>query len=212
MTFGGFIKLVVSRFFPTAMFVKGREKKTISITFDDGPHETNTLKILSILKDHGVKANFFLQGQEAERLPHLVRAIHDGGHEIGNHAYHHSDCRKISADAFVAEVIQAQEMMEAIVGTSLAKDVRPPYGSISFKSFIALVRRGYRYVMWTDDSEDSFVGSSEQLIERVKGLSLGDGAVLLFHEDYDLTVEALPTLLEHFSENGFNVKTIGEMR
>lgn len=182
----------------------------VALTFDDGPHPENTLRILDILDTAEARATFFLQGDQAKRYPALVRAIHDRGHQVGNHAFHHVSVRDSGSIHHVANVRHAQQVLEDIIGAPLAPTFRPPFGDCSTLAFAMLSMRGYQFVLWSMDSDDSYVTDSDALAAHVLRKGPSGGEILLFHEDYAHTVAALPTILGRLSSNGLRFARIDD--
>lgn len=134
---------------------KSSKKKTMYLTFDDGPHPTYTEKILKILKKNNVKATFFLIGGNAEKHPEIVKKIAADGHTIGIHCYNH-DYNKIykSTNAYIADFAKAQKAVEKIIGTAPVI-FRFPGGSVNSynkktrKDIIrTMLKNGYVYFDW----------------------------------------------------------------
>ena len=92
------------------------EPPKIALTFDDGPSEKCTGRLLDGLKERGVKATFFLIGENAEKNPELVKRIDEEGHLIGNHTYHHVEITKISDTEAINEIQQTDEVVYSIIG------------------------------------------------------------------------------------------------
>src|SRR5262245_49026863 len=79
---------------PGKFYYQGTTKeKVIALTFDDGPGKT-TVPILELLKQHGIRATFFMEGSQVEEYPEIVRQVIEAGHEVGNHTYIHFDYHK----------------------------------------------------------------------------------------------------------------------
>ena len=116
-----------------------KAKDGVALLFDEGPNPKITPKILDILKDKGVKANFFLIGMRAEQSPEIVRQIAKEGHEIGNHTYTHKRLANIlqeqGGQAVIDEVIKGRGALAKAVG--IEKDqityLRPPYLSWNYE-------------------------------------------------------------------------------
>lgn len=212
MGLGRIAKSLTGTLFPSALLVGGRSGSgaPAAVTFDDGPHPANTPRILSALAAADVRATFFLQGQEAQRHRGLVRDIHDAGHQVANHAYLHHDARRRPAREYVEEVLRTQDLLAEIVQGDLVRDFRPPYGSITPATFLALVRRGFRFVFWSKDSRDSFLKEPALLVASVSDLAVADGDIILFHEDYPQTVAALPDILAGFRARSVRLGTTSE--
>ena len=80
--------------------VNPEKRKVVALTFDDGPHLTQTNEILQVLDEYGVKATFFVLGTNAEKYPDVLRRVIAAGHEIGNHTYSHSLLSKMGTARF----------------------------------------------------------------------------------------------------------------
>ncbi len=181
---------------PRILLTRGtRQNNRIAVTFDDGPHPENTPRILDLLDEVKATATFFLQANEAEAHPHLVRQISARGHQIGNHGYLHLDAKKSGLRVYVENTHRAQGILDDIMGRRLDRIFRPPYGSITGPSFIRLAWSGFRFVLWSVDSRDSFIRDPAALTAHVGSQGIVGGDILLFHEDYAHTVKALPAIL-----------------
>lgn len=205
MSMGSVLKWSAAALWPQRVVLRGPSQGSrVALTFDDGPHPEHTPLLLDVLADAQVQATFFLQGSHAEQWPQLVREIHARGHQVANHAYSHRSARQISAHDFVQEVERTQALLEHIVGGSLARDFRPPFGDTTPHSFLRLARLGYRWVFWSLDSDDSVVRDPEQLALRTESLQAGPGDIVLFHEDYAHSVAAMPRVLASWRARGLN--------
>ena len=100
-----------------------RQNNRIAVTFDDGPHPENTPRILDLLDEVKATATFFLQANEAEAHPHLVRQISARGHQIGNHGYLHLDAKKSGLRVYVENTHRAQGILDDIMGRRLDRDI-----------------------------------------------------------------------------------------
>lgn len=183
----------------------------VALTFDDGPHPDHTLRILDTLEAASARGTFFVQGDQAERYPELVRAIQRRGHQIGNHAFNHVSVRRLGSFRHVADVQRTHQLLEDIVGGPVMPVFRPPFGDWSPLAFAMLSTRGYQFVLWSMDSDDSYVTDADALVARVLGKRPSSGEILLFHEDYTHTVAALPAILRGFSAVGLRFARICDM-
>jgi peptidoglycan/xylan/chitin deacetylase (PgdA/CDA1 family) len=213
MGLGGLLKRAAARAFPERVLYRGRDRQPprVALTFDDGPHPEHTPRIVGELASAGARATFFLQGAFAERRPDLVRAIHDAGHELGNHGWSHSRATDLGRRGFLREVNATQDLLERIVGRTLPRLFRPPYGSVSLTSIPGLLGGGFRLVFWSFDSRDSFVDSKEGLLAALRRAPLRGGEVLLFHEDYAHTAAALPEILAEIRARGLAMVGVSEL-
>ena len=104
-----------------------RRSKQIALTYDDGPNDPHTLRLLEILSKHGVHATFFLMGRYVKQRPDIVREIAQAGHVIGNHTFHHPNLIFASAEQTRAELQQCTQVLRDAVGEH-SRLFRPPFG------------------------------------------------------------------------------------
>jgi peptidoglycan/xylan/chitin deacetylase (PgdA/CDA1 family) len=202
----------VGRLAPSLVLVRGRATSgAVALTFDDGPHRGNTPGILDVLARFAVPATFFVQGTSASRAPELVRAIADRGHVIGNHGFRHLHWRRQPTSDLVRDVEAAQSLIDASVGRPQPKLYRPPYGEITARAAVRLWRRGYRIVLWSVDSRDSFAGSPDAIIAHVTGSTVRGGDVVLFHDDGEHTLAVLPHFIEGILGRGLAIRPLDEL-
>lgn len=213
MAIGRVLKPLLGRVLPGLVLFRGAagQAPRVALTFDDGPHGEHTRAALDILAAGGARATFFLLGSEAARHPALVRAIHEGGHQLGNHGWAHSRASQVGLRAFVREAVDTQALLEDTVGRPLPRIYRPPYGAVSPAAFLALARRGFRLVFWSLDSEDSFIRDADQLARKIEMAPMNSGEVLLFHEDYDHTLAALPAMVASLQARGFALVRVADL-
>ena len=210
MSPGYLIKQVLNRTVPGKLVLhrRFRDNAAIALTFDDGPHPSNTPKILDTLAEYDAKATFFVQGSEAEKYPALVREMIAKGHQVANHGFNHLDSKQTQLGEYIADVNQAQDRLRDIVGQDISKTFRPPYGSITLASFLALTRLKYRYVYWSIDTRDSYIRVADTLLNHVRSLPVTRGDIVLLHEDYTHTTQILGRCIEHFKNRGLQLVTI----
>lgn len=213
MGIGRIVKYALGRAMPATVLVKGRRSPhpRIALTFDDGPHRGHTPRILDVLDEHRASATFFLQGSEVEKFPALVREIHARGHQLGNHGHSHLDASRVPRDRYVADVGRAQQVLEDCVGSALDPIFRPPHGRVTGPIFVSLARLGYRFVFWSVDSRDSFIRTASELADHMASIEVTDGDILLFHEDYDHTLDALSEILRRIRERSLAFSLLRSM-
>ncbi|HED36281.1 MAG TPA: polysaccharide deacetylase family protein [Gammaproteobacteria bacterium] len=178
--------------------IKRGNKSSVYITFDDGPHPDNTPKIIELLKNFNVKATFFMTGSEMEKYPEVVKMVATSGHTIGYHSYTHASYKKMSILKIINELSSGRSIARKS-GVSL-RLFRPPYGDLKVISFLYLIITGWRVVMWSLDSRDSF-DSKDKVLETIDPKKIIGGDILLFHDDYEMTLEILPVILKKYSKN-----------
>jgi peptidoglycan/xylan/chitin deacetylase (PgdA/CDA1 family) len=187
-----------------------REKKAIALTFDDGPIEGKTGKVLDILKQHGVPAAFFCIGNRVRDNRELLQRIHSEGHLIGNHSYWHaSTFDLLSASKVEKELADTDAAIESGVGVT-PRFFRPPYGVTNPMIAKAVKKRNYTVIGWSVRSFDTITKDRAKLFSRVTR-SLKGGDVILFHDYCDSTLDILPDLLKHVANLGLKVVRVDEL-
>ncbi len=183
----------------------------LALTMDDGPHRDNTPRLLDEFERHGVRATFFLIGREVERFPEITRRIHQAGHQVANHGYSHLNARKVPLGRYIGDIERGQEALEQVLGRPVPRYVRPPYGSLTAPSLAALLIKRYRIVLWSFDTLDSSISVPASLLARTRGHAFRPGDIVLAHDDYAHTVEAMPSLLAALLAQGHGLYTVSEL-
>lgn len=195
-------------------FADAETQKEIYLTFDDGPSDRVTPKILDVLKEENVKATFFIVGKNAERRKNLLRREFDEGHSIGVHSYSHV-YKKIyaSPEALISDIDDCNEIIEEVTGKKSAL-YRFPGGSygLSSKLINAVTAHGMRYVDWNASLRDSEISSPtpEQLLNCAKAtMANPKSVIMLAHDatDKTATAEVLKDVIRYFKNSGYTFKT-----
>jgi peptidoglycan/xylan/chitin deacetylase (PgdA/CDA1 family) len=171
----------------------------VALTFDDGPDPDGTPRILDRLAERGVRATFFVIGEAARRYPELVRRIAAEGHALGNHTYTHARCTELTPEELAEELAQTDEALREICGMEVAL-FRPPWGAIRPAQLLALAREGRSAALWSIDSRDYRGASAAEIVLRCADIRGGD--IVLMHDRFPATVEALPRLLDLLEARG----------
>ncbi len=204
-----------SQVFGESVWHGPRERRTIALTFDDGPSES-TPRILEILARHNVPATFFHCGANVERLPEIARAVRSGGHETGNHSYSHPYLFLRSPAAIREEMRRAQVAIEDCTGAS-PKWFRAPFGVRWFGLAAAQQSMGLRGVMWTIIGYDWKLTADAVVKRMAKRVS--NGAILCLHDGRELqaspdigaTVEAVRRLVPLLLDQGYKLETVSRL-
>ncbi len=187
-------------------------KPVVAITFDDGPDRRNTPAILDILNDYGVKATFFLIGENMSYHPAIVKRIHQEGHLAANHSWTHTDFNELSISCVIEkELLPTDSLLELHTGLA-SRILRPPYGAMPDTTLHRLKKEGWIVVRW---SLDTFDWNNEYnkpctIVERVRE-RIRPGAIILMHSgggNRKNTIEALPLLIEMLQEKGYDFVTV----
>jgi peptidoglycan/xylan/chitin deacetylase (PgdA/CDA1 family) len=192
----------------------GVEDRTASgrgyaLTFDDGPHAQGTSAALEILAAAGVRATFFLVGEQLRRNPSLGREIVAAGHEIGLHCDRHRNLLRLAPWQVRADIARAQATIEEETGRSPSL-YRPPYGVLNATALRVARGHGWRTVLWSHWGKDWQARATPESITARVTDGAGEGAVLLLHDadDYSApdswrrTVAALPRVLDTLAQRG----------
>jgi len=167
------------------------DNKTVYLTFDDGPTEKVTRKILEVLKNEKVKASFFCVGKNVEKYPDLFACIKAEGHAVGNHTNTHLNGWKTNKKQYLEDVEEADKLIKSNL-------FRPPYGKLNWRSKRDLQRK-YKIVMW-----DVAGGDFDQYLsikDVVKNIinNVNPGSIVVLHDNQKFmikTVEALPIIIK----------------
>ena len=185
----------------------------IALTFDDGPHPRYTLDILEILENYGVHATFFFVGENVTYYPDVARSVAQGGHEIGNHTYHHvSPGKNIDVTILQEELSHCENVIQQMTDTS-PKLFRPPQGNWNDALYALAREKDYEIILWNIDTLDWAHRTSEQIISHVLD-RVQSGDIILMHDyqsDGCSTVEALRTIIPTLIERGFHFVTVSEL-
>lgn len=182
------------------------ESKKIALTFDDGPHPVYTEQMLLLLEQEQIPATFFLLGQNVEEYGDLVREIAAKGHLIGNHTYHHVQITTLTTEQAYEEIDQTSRLVEELTGEG-TEYVRPPFGTWNegLESELDLIP-----VMWTIDTLDWTTGNVDWIVNRVvKNAEEND--IILMHDSYKSTVQAVERLIPLLESEGFEFVTVDEV-
>lgn len=198
-----------------------KAEKVAYITIDDGPDPNNTPAILKVLEEFDIKATFFVLGVFAEKHPELIQQIYEAGHAIGNHTYNHRYNETYASDkSFWDSVKKTEDIVYDIIGERINL-IREPGGRfMTDPKKQEMVRgQGYGLIHWNVDSYDSRspIPDADTIFSNVKRQTekekLWPAMVILIHEggDRGSTVDALPRILQHLSDEGFVFKSLKEM-
>ncbi len=201
---------------PSVSTASNKNPKTVYITFDDGP-SANTAKVLDILEQEGVRATFFVLGNQAKSRPELINSIWEQGHAIGNHTYNHNYNNLYSGfTEFWSQIKQTEEIVRGITGVR-PQLIRAPggtFGHFDHTYFQLLKQAGYEVIDWTVDSGDSKrkgVPASEILKASTVDLKSSQ-VVLLLHDGggHEESVKALPDIIARYKAAGYVFAVLDE--
>lgn len=194
---------VVARKKELPVYSVERDDNVVSVTFDASWGGSHTMQILDILDQYDAKATFYLVGLWVDKYPELVQAIHERGHEIGNHSNKHDHMPQLSADAMRKDLAALSDKVEALTGERPTL-FRAPYGDYNDQVITVARAEGYEVVQWSIDSLDWKNRGVEDLIRRAT-TNVQKGDIILFHNDAQYIADALPAILAHYQSLGLKV-------
>ncbi len=182
----------------------------VALTFDDGPHPENTVRLLKMLKDRGMKATFFCVGQRVADHPAVAKRIVEEGHEIGNHSWSHKVLSAMTDAAVARDLERTDQAIRKATGVS-PKLMRPPYGAFTDRQRDWAHRKwGYSITLWDVDSNDWRNPSAAYARSRILQ-GTGPGSIVLSHDIHKSTVDGLPKTLDALKAKGFKFVTVSEL-
>ncbi len=199
-------------------FCRGEKgSKQIALTFDDGPNDPHTLKLLDVLSKHNVHGTFFLIGRYVRQRPDIAAEVAKRGHVVGNHTFSHPLLTFQPASRIRRELLQCREAIKDSLGEH-SNLFRPPWGGRRPAVFRIARRLGLDPVMWNITGYD-WKASSPEFIEqkvepRIRGgdvVLLHDGGHAAFGVDRSATVAAVDRLLTRYEAEGYEFVTIPKM-
>ena len=187
--------------YPRATWRMDRNEKAVYLTFDDGPIPEATPFILDTLSQYGIKATFFMVGDNVSKYPELYNKVVAAGHRIGNHTFNHIGGFRHTITTYKANADKADQLLH----TDL---FRPPHGWMRWDQYIWL-RRKYRIVMWDLVTRDySKWMTAEDVLNNVKRYTR-NGSIITFHDSLksiDKLHYALPEAIKWLKAEGYEFK------
>lgn len=189
--------------YPKAIWRMDSKEKAVYLTFDDGPIPGITPWVLDLLDEYGIKATFFLVGDNIRKHPQEFRMIVERGHRIGNHTYNHLRGFEHRTHSYMANIEQANEQIQSNL-------FRPPHGHMRMNQYYAL-RNKYKIIMWDLVTRDySKRLNGRQVLHNVKRYTR-NGSIITFHDSIKAEENikyALPRSIEWLKEQGYAFKTL----
>jgi len=173
------------------------------LTFDDGPHAQGTPAVLEPLREAGVRATFFLVGEQVERWPELAAEIAAAGHEVALHCHRHRCLLRLTPRQVRDDLRRAQAVIAEATG-QLPRRYRPPYGIFNAAALALARARGWEPLLWSKDGRDWHRRATAKSIAAHAADGLRGGDVILLHDadhysapgSWRQTVAALPRILD----------------
>ena len=185
------------------------DKKEIAITFDAAYGSDETVKIINILKEKNVTATFFLVGFWVDKYPDLVKTLDSSGIEIGTHSNTHPYMSKLSASQMQAELQTSVDKIKNITGKEVTL-FRPPYGDYNDTLVTVAENMNIKPIQWSVDSLDWKGLNTSQMMARITP-NVENGSIILFHNNSDHIVEALPVIIDTLTEQGYSLVHVSDL-
>jgi peptidoglycan/xylan/chitin deacetylase (PgdA/CDA1 family) len=211
MTIRVLIKKTLFSLLSTWLIVRvSRKDRRIALTFDDGPDPLFTPSVLLLLKESRAKATFFLLGSKVDSFPDLARQIVDEGHEIASHSFEHHPLKGKSYTELTEELGRADTSLKPFCNGN-APLLRPPYGTVSISLLVWAWRHRRKIVLWSLDPEDFCAENVLEPLRFFKEHPIAPGDIILLHDQSNITVDLLETLLPELQKDGFQMVSVTDL-
>ena len=186
---------------PHALWRMNRKEKAVYLTFDDGPIPEVTPWVLDVLDKYGIKATFFMVGDNIRKHPEVFEMVKARGHRLGNHTFNHIGGLRHGITSYLNNVDKANEYLH----TDL---FRPPHGWMKWDQYV-FVKRRYKVVMWDLVTRDySTRLNGRDVLLNVRRFAR-PGSIITFHDSvksHDKLLYALPRAIEWLLSQGYSFK------
>jgi len=193
--------LLIKKLFSNFIWETSNEK--VILTFDDGPTEETTIKILNILRTNNIRAVFFCVGDNIQKHPELTEKILEEGHTIGNHTINHKLLTRMNREESIEEINSFNKLMKEKFNYDV-KYFRPPHGRFNLKTNRILNELNLKCVMWsllTYDFENTFAKVKYAIDNYLSEIS-----IIVFHDNIkctDVIEESLNYTIDQIKKKGF---------
>lgn len=183
-----------------------KNKKTIAFTFDDGPSGEYTIDIVNELLKNKARATFFMVGSKMYTYEKSLLYAYQNKMEIGSHTYNHINLKKAKETLAKEELEKTDILYNEITGSNI-KLLRPPYGAYNDKT---LKNYDYAFITWNIDTNDWRYRNSKYIEEHILS-HVTDGSVILMHDSYKTTVEAVRNVLPKLYALNYQVVSVSDL-
>ena len=206
-----------SQIFGSFPYAAETEERVVALSFDDGPNEPYTSRLLDTLDQYDVKATFFQVGRCAQRFPSTTRRVVESGHVLGNHSYSHSFTRYLKQPRQEIEIIRSQEVFYSITGLTPAL-YRPPWLCHWPWVLSTLRHHGLQVVSGTFAHPlEIFQAAADTLADSAARLTR-PGTILISHDGLearggprDQSVAAIGPLIDRLADRGYRFTTVDQL-
>jgi len=184
-------------------------EKKVALTFDAAWGADKTSKIVETLTQNNVSGTFFLVGFWTEKYADKIKEIDDAGLDIGTHSNTHPKMSELSSSQVKNELQKSMNLITNITGKKV-RFFRPPYGDYNDQLINEADALGLQTIQWSVDSLDWKGLSANQIFERVKN-GVHSGAIILFHNNSDHILEALPIIISYLKQEGYSMVKLSDL-
>lgn len=198
---------------PGEMYINGpTTEKRVALTFDDGPDSSITPRVLDILKNNNVKANFFFLGTQIEYFPEVVKRAFNEGHLILNHSFNHPHFTELNPQGIKNQIIYTEERIRSIIGKRPSL-VRPPYGETNERVLAVARETKNKIVIWSTDSMDWVPGIEKQEVIQNVLDNVRPGEIIIMHSgpQQKTVIGTLQEIIKGLGAKGFSIVDLGAM-
>jgi len=188
--------------------IRAARPPMVALTFDDGP-SAHTSQILDILEYHNARATFFVIGRSVKYYADTVLRAHELGNEIASHMYTHQLLTRLSDERIRQGIAAGSNAIAAVIGYS-PTILRPPGGAINDRVVYLIRQAGYAIILWNIDTNDWRDRNADIIYRRVMQ-NIRDGDIILLHDIYRTTVQAMERVIPSLIEQGFYLVTVSEL-
>ncbi|MEK0448112.1 MAG: hypothetical protein RL088_380 [Verrucomicrobiota bacterium] len=182
----------------------------VAMTFDDGPHGSQTPRLLKMLQQRNIKATFFVVGKCVAQYPELAKQIVAEGHEIANHSWDHPLLSKMAEGSVREQLQKTHDVIKQTTGVTPTL-MRPPYGgfTVNQRSW-ANGTWGYKCILWDVDSLD-WQHKTPAKTESIILSNTKAGSIVLVHDIHKTSIDAMEATLDGLAKKGFKFVTVSEL-
>ena len=181
------------------------DKPIVALTFDDGPSQY-TKRIVDTLVQYNCKATFFVMGCQLEEYGENTLYAFNRGMEIGNHSYSHKQLVGLNQNSINQQMDGTSKLIKDLTGKA-PKLYRPPYGRINQ---VILDKIDMAAILWNVDPQDGKAYDAQEIVDNVME-NVKDGSIIVLHDVYEKTADALDILLPKLLEAEYQVTNVSQM-
>lgn len=183
-------------------------KPMIALTFDDGP-SPYTDEFMAVFEQHNATASFFMLGKNVNEYPDTVKHMVENGFEVCNHSWDHKNIKSTDKAFITQEIYDTQDVIYKLTGHEPTR-VRPPFGEYNDTTLEIANGNGVNVTLWNVDTEDWLNRDASVTLQRAKE-GIYDGAVILFHDLYPTSLEAVKQLIPYIQSEGYQLVTVSDL-